>query len=250
MLGMPEQTSIATNYARALADPVRLGIVAALDNGPRSIDSLARQLGVSKQHVSRHARALAGMGLVCANDDESRTYQLLREPVIWEQAWDELPIPARRECRAAGLASVNAAATAAIDAGGFDRPDSYFTRTTVRMSQELWCQVAERLGDMLRFLDAADDDPSGTPATVVTMLFSGEHADAAPPETQAPEFGEDEAREHTYELVEQLTELMAGLEPSPWGRIAALAEQLRLVARAADVLDTANQPAQEPAERE
>ena len=248
MRGMPEQTSIATNYARALADPVRLGIVAALGTGPRTIDSLARQLDVSKQRVSRHARALAGMGLVRATDDQSRTYELLREPVIWEQAWDELPIPARRECRAAGLAYVNAAATAAIDEGGFDRPDSYFTRTTVRMSEELWCQVAERLGDMLRLLDAADDDPNGTPATVVTMLFSGGHADEAVPDAPAPEFSEEEALESTWDLVEALDSEATDQLPVRWNRIAALAEQLRLVARAAACLNEANQPAQEPAE--
>jgi DNA-binding transcriptional ArsR family regulator len=240
---VPEHTSVATTYARALADPIRLAIVAALAEGPRSVDSLARQLDVSKQRIGRHARALAGMGLVRATDDGSRTYELVREPVIWEEAWDELPIPARRECRAAGLAYVQAAATAAIDAGGFDRPDSYFTRTSVRMSEEVWGQVAERLGEMLRWLDEAEDDPNGTPATVVTMLFSGEHADTTTRESPPPDFDAAEARERTYEIVEEVTDIMARDAPMSWDRAAALFEQARLIARAAASLDDARQPA-------
>lgn len=240
---MPEQTSVATTYARALADPIRVGIVAALADRPRTVDSLARELDVSKQRIARHTRALAGMGLVRATADGSRTYELLREPVMWEQAWDELPLPARRECLAASLAMVQASATAAIDAGGFDRADSVFTRTAVRMSEENWRQVVERLAEMLRWLGEVEDDPDGTPATVVTMLFSGEHADTAPSESPPSDFDGAEARERTYEIVEEVTEMMALNEPMSWDRAAALFEQARLIARAAASLEDARQPA-------
>jgi DNA-binding transcriptional ArsR family regulator len=243
MQRMPEQTSVATSYARALANPVRLGIVGALAQGPRTIESLSRQLDTRKDRVRRHARVLEGMGLVQATDAQPRTYELVREPVVWEQAWSELPIPARRETMAAILTHVHATASAAVDAGGFDRPDSYLTRSSLRVSEELWREIAELLGDTVRRLDAAEDDPNGTPATVVTMLFSGEHADTTTRESPPPDFDAAEARERTYEIVEEVTDIMARDAPMSWDRAAALFEQARLIARAAASLDDARQPA-------
>lgn len=240
---MPEHTSVATSYARALADPVRLRIVATLGQGPRTIASLARELDVSRQRVSRHVRALAGMGLVRGTDDEPQTYELLREPVIWEQAWSELPLPVRRESIATSLTHILASASAAVDTGGFDRPDCYLTRTSLRMSEELWRELAEQLSQIVRRLDAAEDDPAGTPATVVTMLFSGEHTDATSPESPPAEFDDAEARERTYSLVEEVAHLVASDDPAPWDRLAALFEQGRLIARAAASLEDARQPA-------
>lgn len=244
---MPQHTSIAGNYARALADPVRLGIVAALASGPRTLDSLARDLDTSKRRLSGHARALAEMGLIRAIAERPRTYELLREPVLWEDASSELPLPAKRETLAAVLTHIHASASAAIDDGGFDRPDAYITRTALRMSDALWQEIATQFGDLLRRLDAADDDPDGTPATVVTMLFSGEHAESTAPGTPSPNFSESEARERTYDVVEALSDLMIDVESLPWDRIAALGEQLRLVGRAAASLEDARRTA--PAER-
>ena len=240
---MPEQTSVAANFAGALAHPVRLGIIAALAQRPRTLDSLARTLDVSKQRVSRHARALESMGLVRPTDDQPRTYELLREPVLWEQAWSELPLPARRETMAAILTQIHATAATAVDAGGFDRPDSYLTRTSVRMSEDQWCEVAEEFGDLLRRLETVEDDPTGTPATVITMLFSGEHTEAGPPGTSAPAFGEEEALERTWELAEAIDAEATDQVPVDWDRIAALADEVRLVARAAACLDDTPQPA-------
>lgn len=239
---MAEHSSVAANYARALADPIRSGILASLASGPRSVDSLARELGASKERVGRHARTLAGMGLVEQVGDRPRTYELLRWPVAWETAWAELPLPVRRECLAASLTHVHATATSAVDAGGFDRPDSYLARSTVRMSETLWGEVAAQFGDLLRRLGETEDDPSGTPATVVTMLFAGGHAEESkhPP---PPEFGRDEARDRICDVAEELIDLGAAGESVTWERVVALGEQLRLIGMAAASLDDARQPA-------
>jgi hypothetical protein len=239
---VPEHTSVDSRHARALADPVRAGIVAALGQGPRTIASLARDLDVSRQRVARHARALAGMGLVRVSDDHPRTCELLREPVVWEKAWSELPLPVRRETIANSLTHIFAAASASVDAGGFDRPDCYLTRTTLRMSEELWGELAEQFGETVRRLDAAEEDPGGTPATVVTMLFSGDHTDMAPPESPPEDFDDAEARVRSYGVVEEMAALIASDEPVPWDRVAALFERGRLLARAAASLGDARQP--------
>jgi hypothetical protein len=239
---MAEHTSVSATHARALADPIGPGILTALANGRRSVDSLARELGVSKQRVGRHARALVAMGLVEQVGDRPRAYELVREPVAWERTWDELPVPVRRASVAASLSSIHAAATSAADAGGFDRPDSYLARSSVRMSETSWHEVASRFGDLLRWLGESKEDPDGTQATVVTMLFSGGHAEASedPP---SPEFGRDEARERACNLAEEVIDLAIDAESVPWERVVALGEQIRLIGLAAASLDDARQPA-------
>src|SRR4051794_9519747 len=114
---MPELTKIAATYTRALADPTRVGIVAALDNGPRTAGSLARHIGVKESVILREARTLERMGLVRVADPATRTYELLREPIAWIGTWDELPVPVRREAAATTLTQLHASATAAVDAG-------------------------------------------------------------------------------------------------------------------------------------
>jgi DNA-binding transcriptional ArsR family regulator len=239
---MAEHTSVTASYIRALADPIRSGVLTALANGPRSVDSLARELGVSKQRVGRHARALAGMGLVEQVGDRPRAYELVREPVAWEQTWAELPVPVRRESIAGSLDRIHASATSAVDDGGFDRPDSFLARSTVRMSETAWSEVSSRFADLLRLLGETEDDPDGTPATVVTMLFSGGHAEESD-DAPSPEFGRDEARVRICNLAEEAVDLAINAESVPWERVVALGEQLRLIGLAAATLDDARQPA-------
>ena len=246
-------TSLSPSAARALADPLRLSIVAALGFRPRTADSLARELGASEAQLSRHLRALQTMGLVkAAEEGGRRTYDLAFEPVMWEAAWAELPLPVRRSATATTLRHVHAAASAAIENGGFDRPDMVLARTRLRVTEAQWRETSRALADMLRSIDelgeAADADASGEPrvdATAVLMLFAGDHAqtEVEPP---APEFGEDEALERATTVIESLEATV--VEPTTaWDRIEAMAEELRLLARAAKTLDgAATQPAPKP----
>ena len=252
---MSEQTQIAAKYARALADPARVGIVAALDSGPRTAASLARELDMEETVVARHARALDAMGLVQQTEGTSRTYELLRQPITWISDWEELPLPVRRSAAAITLAQLHASASAAVDSGGFDRGDMLLTRTTMPATPERWTAMSQALQDALQRLGELDEeakaDAAAGPveqATAVLMLFTPSHPEAGA-EHPVPDFDEDEARERTYELVEELDRAMIGLGAPPWGQIAAVAEQLRLVARAAEYLDSANQPAKQESPR-
>ena len=247
---MAEQTSIAASYARALADPTRVGIVAALDRGPLTVASLARRVGVTEPEVVREARKLETMGLVQVTQDEPRTYELLRNPTAWPTTWDELSIPVRRTAAATTLTQLHAKATAAVDAGGFDRGDMLLTRTSMPVTPEHWRALSRLLHDALDRVDELGDEAQDEAAeaveqaTAVVMLFTGEHTDSGSHEPPPP-FGEDEARERSYEIVDGLHNEIARPDAA-WERIEALAEQLRLVARAAMTLEDA--PARQPAQ--
>lgn len=228
-----EPTTVDATYARAIADPIRLGIIAALGHRPRTLDSLARQLDVSSQRLARHASALEDMGILRVAGASPRTYELLREPIM-EESWGQLPLPARRETAASVLTQINASAVAATDAGGFDAPDIHLSRTSLRVTEEQWSRAAEILMDAWHRLDELNRRDAPGPrmaATAAMMLYTGDHSEAAPAYTPAASVSEDEALCRTWDLMERIDAESTGPESVRWERIEALAEEIRLVAR-------------------
>ena len=254
---MPGHETIASTYARALADPVRLGIVAALADRRYTVQSLARELDVREPEVARHARALETMGLVRLVSAEPRAYELVREPVFTESAWDQLPLPSRRSAAAAMLTQMHALAAAAIDTGGFDRPDMLLTRTSMPVTEQRWRQASallaetlERLGQLSEAATADETPEPQTRATAVMLLFENAAPEAPGDEPTAPAFGDDEALEHAWNLLEQMGEVTIDRAVRPearWEQVRALSEQLRLVATAALCL-AGQAPEREPTE--
>ena len=235
---MPEHTSIATDYASAVAHPVRIRLVAALADGPRTLESLVSELDGGRATIRRHARALEGLDVLRSTDhhDGTRTYELLREPIIWDTAWGRLPLSAKRSAAAAAVTQMTAAATAAVDRGGFDREDMHLTRTTIRVDEARWRELVDVLGGTLHRLgdlaEAPEPDGSTGPtfkATAMLMLFTGEHAEADAELPASPK-GEEEALEDVWAVTDKL-DALANRASIDWGRVDALAEQLRLIAR-------------------
>ncbi|MHA6628731.1 ArsR/SmtB family transcription factor [Pseudonocardia sichuanensis] len=67
---------------RALATPVRLSIVMALSDAPRSVGELVEALGVSQPLVSQHLRVLRAARLVAVDQRQrERVYRLLDDHV-------------------------------------------------------------------------------------------------------------------------------------------------------------------------
>ena len=72
----------ASELLRALASPVRLGIVRELASGGRHVHELVAALGVSQPLVSQHLRVLRGSRIVTARRQARETeYTLTDEHV-------------------------------------------------------------------------------------------------------------------------------------------------------------------------
>jgi DNA-binding transcriptional ArsR family regulator len=235
---MPEHTTIAAEYASAVAHPVRFQLVAALADGPRTLESLASELDASAATILLHAGALEGLEVLRAIDhgDGTRTYELLRDPVLWDTAWGRLPVAAKRAAAAAAITQMAAIATAAVDRGGFDRADIHLTRTAIQVDEARWRELAALLAAPLHTLgdiaEAPAPDGSTGPtfqATAVMMLFTGEQTDHGDAPTEP--WDEAQALKRTWELGEELEDL-APREVTDWDRIETLAGELRLIARA------------------
>ncbi len=252
---MPRPRNVSPKLAHALADPVRIGVLTVLRDGPMSEATVAARLRTDARTVARHGRELTELGFI-RSSGEPRTYELV-EPIDFpDEIWAGLSTPVKRAATAATLAQIEATTEAAVADGGFDRTDMHLTRTSLVLDREAWASVSQ---DMLAFrgrLHRAHEEAAqrlgtapGTHAHAVLMLFAAADDGAVsrelPPEGEAPEFGSDEGRLRAFELYEALGELMP--QAGDWDGMIRLVDELRVVLRAAAQAD-ARQGAR-PAER-
>ena len=84
-----EITTLHANLCSALADPSRILILYALNERPRNVSDLAKELGLSQPTASRHLNLLRERGLVSAQrEGQSVIHTLTDQRVI--QALDLL----------------------------------------------------------------------------------------------------------------------------------------------------------------
>ncbi len=244
---MPARTDVAAEFASAVAEPMRLRLLGALGDGPKTAAALAAAVQTDARSVARHARPLQRLGLVEASGGppHQRVYTAVRYPTLYDDAWDRLPVPARRAAAASALTHWHASAATAVDDGGFDRRDMHLTRTTFEFDEAGWRRAAAILMDALHRLSELADEPVEQPtvrATGMMLLFDAPR-DASPPERDEPhgEFSHAEGLERAIDLAESLQEAVTR-EATPWPELVALADELRVVARAAMVEQSRTAP--------
>jgi DNA-binding transcriptional ArsR family regulator len=181
---------------KALTHPLRIQILAALDERTASPSELADELGAPLGNVSYHVRQLAGLGLIKLVKRTPRRgaiehhYKAVGRPQISDDAWAGTSATVKDAVVGAALGDVGSAVTSAAASGGFSRPDAHLTRTQVTVDERGWKDLDKELNatlarmekitaDSAKRLAKADGD-GGQPATVVMMLFgTADETDAA-----------------------------------------------------------------------
>ena len=182
---------------KALTHPLRIQILAALDERTASPSELADELKAPLGNVSYHVRQLAGLGLIKLVKRTPRRgaiehhYKAVGRPQITDDAWAGTPATVKNAVVGAALGELGTAVTAAASAGGFSRADTHLTRTQVTVDERGWKDIDKELNASLTRVQKIVDDsakrlakagPDGEQsATVVTMLFGNgdESTDAA-----------------------------------------------------------------------
>src|SRR5256885_4644606 len=142
-------------YVKALSHPLRVRILAILEERTASPVQLAGQLGASLGVVSYHVRTLERFGLiklVRANPVRGAVehhYRANPRPAITEQGWAEAPPIAKQAHLSSFLQQVSAYTNAAAAAGGFDRSDARFARTVAKLDAKGWSQLAKACEQLL-----------------------------------------------------------------------------------------------------
>jgi DNA-binding transcriptional ArsR family regulator len=173
--------------AKALAHPLRVSILAILEErvaSPREIsDELDAPLGL----VSYHVRTLARLGLAKLERTRPRRgalehyYSAQERPVITSDAWASVPSIVKQATVRATLTKVSGQVNRAAQSGGFERSNSHLSRTSLVLDQRGWNELATKfdrmLADFERIKAAAEkrleatDHAEELQAVAVMMLF-------------------------------------------------------------------------------
>ncbi len=173
--------------AKALAHPLRVSILAILEErvaSPREIsDELDAPLGL----VSYHVRTLARLGLAKLERTRPRRgalehyYSAQERPVITSDAWATVPTIVKQATVRATLTKVSGQVNRAAQSGGFERSNSHLSRTSLVVDRRGWNELATKfdrlLADYERIKAAAEkrlaaaDHAEEVQAVAVMMLF-------------------------------------------------------------------------------
>ena len=197
---------------KALTHPLRIQILAALDERTASPSELADELEAPLGNVSYHVRQLAGLGLIKLVKRTPRRgaiehhYKAVGRPQMADDAWAGTPATVKDAVVGAALGDLGQAVTAAAAAGGFSRDDAHLTRTQVTLDEKGLRDIGKELNATLTRVQRIADESAkrieksggeGESATVVTMLFAsgdGSGEAAAPASASKPKAKRARAR--------------------------------------------------------
>lgn len=180
--------------AKALRHPLRVEILAILDNRTASPAELSLELNQPLGNVAYHVKEL--VKFKCAELVDTRPvrgatehfYRAIRRPYFHDKDWEALPVGARQGISSSIVQMIVADAAHSFDARAFDdREDRHLSRTPLVLDEEAWCQMNAILNQTVeRVLDLqaeaserlARSGDSGMSVRMVLMGFeSGAETD-------------------------------------------------------------------------
>jgi DNA-binding transcriptional ArsR family regulator len=177
-------------YVKALGHPLRVRILALLQERTASPRELAQWLDATLGTVSYHVRALHGLGLIelvrttQVRGAIAHHYRARERPRVSDEAWAAVPPIVKQAAVNATLQTVDDYARASAAAGGFDRAEAQLARTSLRLDDKGWDQAAKAHAKLLAALGRIEEasakrlakdphDADAADAAVVLMLFDG-----------------------------------------------------------------------------
>jgi DNA-binding transcriptional ArsR family regulator len=175
-------------YVKALSHPLRVRILAMLQERTASPVELAEWLGARLGTVAYHVRTLHQLGLIDLVDETrvrgavAHHYRAKERPPVSDEAWSQASPMAKQAAVGATLQTIDEYARASAAAGGFDRADANLSRTVMALDEQGWSEASracEELVDRLSEIEAGareriEDDPDGegiTQAGFALLLF-------------------------------------------------------------------------------
>jgi len=149
-------SAVDSRLAKALAHPLRVQLLAALNEGVASPNELAKKLDEPLTNVSYHVRMLHDLGCIELVETEPRRgalehyYRAIVRPFFADKDWKRLPKNARGSISDAVLQLVWDDTAEAIKGGLFDeREDRHLSRSVLCMDDQGWEQLNELLAETL-----------------------------------------------------------------------------------------------------
>lgn len=181
----PRPPELEQRVVRALANPLRLRILHALDEGMASPSELAARLGEPIGKVSYHVQVLRDSGAI----ELARTrpvrgavehfYRPLMRPFLDSTHQAKLPSSARRTLVGQVVERIFADAAAAAGRRGFDARHAYASQTTLALDEQgfeelgaAFAELLERAGDIqARAAERLEGSPTPPRTQLALMHF-------------------------------------------------------------------------------
>jgi DNA-binding transcriptional ArsR family regulator len=142
-------------YVKAMSHPLRVRIMAMLDERQASPNQLAGWLGASLGTVAYHVRTLLQLGLI-ELVDETRVrgavehhYRAKARPNVTADAWAQAPPIAKQAAVGSSLDVIGEYARVSAAAGGFERPEAQLRRTLMRLDAKGFAQLSKACDKLL-----------------------------------------------------------------------------------------------------
>jgi len=126
-------------YVKAMSHPLRVRILALLDERAASPVELAGWLGATLGKTAYHVRTLERIGLIeLVRETRVRGavehhYRAKERPTVSDEAWAAASPIVKQAAVSASLETIGAYTRAASAAGGFDHGNSHLTRTVLHL---------------------------------------------------------------------------------------------------------------------
>jgi DNA-binding transcriptional ArsR family regulator len=162
--------------AKALAHPLRVAILAILEERVASPREISEELEAPLGLVSYHVRTLARLGLARLERTRPRRgalehyYSAHERPVITNDAWATVPSIVKQATVRATLTKISGQVNRAAQSGGFERSNAHLSRTTLALDQKGWNELAVKFDKLL-------DDYERIKAAAAKRLAAGDHAE-------------------------------------------------------------------------
>jgi len=193
---------VDSRLAKALAHPLRVQLLAALNEGVASPNELAKKLDEPLTNVSYHVRMLHDLGCIELVETEPRRgalehyYRAVVRPFFGDRDWKRLPKNARGSISDAVLQLVWEDAAEAIKGGLFDeREDRHLSRSVLSLDEQGWNDLHDLLAQTLdRAMQIQADSASrasknGDDAFNVNLVMMTHPTPSSAKETTAPSSG-------------------------------------------------------------
>ncbi len=200
---MPDRQPITNitdpRWLRAISHPVRIRLLAMLDEEPASPVILAAKLDQPLGTIAYHVRTLYDLGLLKLVKTRQRRgatehyYTTTGHPATSEEAWGELDAVSKQRLLTALIAKANDYATRSAAAGGFDSKEAHISTDALRLDEKGWQTLAKETqkwlakvqqieADAAARLDAKQSEPLNVGLTM--MLFQALPFSAVIPASQ------------------------------------------------------------------
>jgi DNA-binding transcriptional ArsR family regulator len=172
-------SAVDSRLAKALAHPLRVQLLAALNQGVASPNELAKKLDEPLTNVSYHVRMLHDLGTIELVETEPRRgalehyYRAIVRPFFADREWKRLPKNARGSISDAVLQLVWDDTAEAIKTGIFDeRENRHLSRTVLAVDEEGWEELNEMAMEMVDRAMQIQADSAGRAAKADGETFS------------------------------------------------------------------------------